>query len=40
MGRGLYARQVSSRSIQSFGHNTPTLQTGRQTDRQDNDPIA
>ena len=31
-GRGLPACQVSSRSVQLFGHNTPTLQTG-QTDR-------
>jgi len=35
--RGLPARQVSSWSIQPFGHSTPTLQTGRQ---QDNGPIA
>jgi len=42
-GRGLPARQVSSWSNQPFGHNTPTLQTERQTgqDRQtDNGPIA
>ena len=45
-GRGLPACQVSSGSIQPFGHNTPTLQTDRQTDRQDrtgqtdNAPIA
>jgi len=35
--RGLPARQVSSGSIQPFGHNTPTSQTDRtdrQTDRQ------
>ena len=31
--------QVASLSIQPFGHNTPTLQTGRQ-DRQDNGPVA
>jgi len=35
-GRGLPACQVSSSSIQPFGHSTPTSQTGqdRQTDRQ------
>jgi len=33
LGRGLPAFQVSSWSIQPFGHNTPTLQTDRQ-DRQ------
>jgi len=33
-GRGLPGCQVSSWSIQPFGHNTPTSQTG-QTDRQD-----
>jgi len=27
-GRGLPARQVSSRSIQPFGHSTPTSKTG------------
>jgi len=32
-GRGLPACQVSSWSVQPFGHNTPTLQTDR-TDRQ------
>jgi len=35
-GRGLPARQVSSWSVQPFGHNTPTLQTGQA----DNGPIA
>ena len=42
LGRGLPACQVSSWSIQPFGHNTPTSQTGRldRTDRQDNGPIA
>ena len=34
LGRGLHPCQVSSWSIEPFGHNTPTLQTGRQTDRQ------
>jgi len=29
LGRGLPPRQVSSWSIQSFGHNTPTSQTGQ-----------
>jgi len=41
-GRGLSACQVSSWSLQTFGYNTPTLQTGqthRET-RQDNGPIA
>jgi len=32
-GRGLPAWQVSSWSILPFGHNTPMLQTERQTDR-------
>ena len=32
-GRGLPACQVSSLSVQPFGHNTPTLQSGQ--DRQD-----
>jgi len=32
---GLPACQVSSWSVQPFGHNTPTSQTDRQTDRQD-----
>jgi len=39
-GRGLPACQVSSWSIQPFGHSAPTLQADRQTDRQDNGPIA
>jgi len=42
-GRGLPAHQVSSWSIQPFGHSTPTLQTGqsdRRTDRTDNGAIA
>jgi len=34
LGRGLPPRQVSSWSIQPFGHNTPMSQTDRQTDRQ------
>ena len=36
-GRGLPvpAYQVSSSSIQQFGHSTPTSQTDRQSDRQD-----
>jgi len=46
-GQSLPACQVSSRSVQPFGHNTQTLQTG-QTERQDrpadrqtdNGPIA
>jgi len=38
-GRGLPPCQVSSWSIQPFGHNTPTLQTDRQV-RTDNGPIA
>ena len=38
-GRGLPPCQVSSRSIQPFGHNTPTSQTG-QTDRQRSDRIG
>jgi len=33
MGRGLPPCQVSSWSIQPFGHNTPKLQTDRRTDR-------
>jgi len=37
-GRGLPACQVSSRSIQPFGHNTPALQTGQ--DRTDDGLIA
>ena len=36
-GRGLPPCQVSSGSIQPFGHNTPTSKTDRQTD---NGPIA
>jgi len=36
LGRGLPPSQVSSRSIQLFGHNTPALQT----DRLDSGPIA
>jgi len=41
-GWGLPACQVSSWSIQPFGHSTPTSQTDTtgQTDRQDNGPIA
>ena len=39
-GRGLPACQVSSWSVQPFGHNTPTLQTDRQTGQTDNGPIA
>ena len=31
LGQGLPPYQVASWSIQSFGHNTPTLQTDRQT---------
>jgi len=38
-GQGLPPCQVSSWSIQLFGHNTPTLQRDR-TDRQHNGPIA
>ena len=38
-GRGLPACQVSSRSLQPFGHKTATLQTG-QTDRQRSDSIG
>jgi len=38
-GRGLPPCQVSFSSVQPFGHNTPT-QRHRQTDRQDNGPIA
>jgi len=34
-GRGLSARQVSSWSIQPFGHNTPTLQTEQMGQRSD-----
>jgi len=30
LGRGLPPYQVTSWSIQPFGHNTPTSQTGRQ----------
>ena len=43
LGRGLPSYQVASRSIQPFGHNTPTLQAHRhtqivvQTDRQRSD---
>jgi len=33
-GRGLPACQVSSWSIQPFGHNTPTSQTGQSQIRQ------
>jgi len=32
-GRGLPACQVSSGSVQPFGHNTPTLQTGQERQR-------
>jgi len=42
-GRGLSARLVSSSSVKPFGHNTPTLQTYRQTEQTgqtDNGPIA
>jgi len=42
-GWGLPAYQVSSWSVQPFGHNTPTPQTGqtdRQADRTDNGLIA
>ena len=45
-GRGLPACQVSSWSVQPFGHNTPTLQTcqtdrtGLQPDRQRSDSIG
>jgi len=43
-GRGLPACQVSSWSIQSFGHSTPTSQTGQtgqdRTDRQRSDSIG
>jgi len=44
-GRGLSACEVSSWSVQPFGHNTSTSQTGQtgrdiQTDRQDNGLIA
>ena len=39
-GRGLPACQVSSWSVQPFGHSARTLQTDRQTDRQENGPIA
>ena len=34
LGRDLPPSQVSSRSIQLFGHNTPALQTDRQTGQQ------
>ena len=34
-GRGLPARQVSSWSIQPFGHSTPTSQTGQDRQRSD-----
>jgi len=42
---GLCPKWHLDRSIQSFGHNSPTLQTDRQTDkqtgrRQDNDPVS
>jgi len=37
-GRGLPACQVSSWSVQPFGHSARTLQTD-QTDRTDNGPI-
>jgi len=40
LGRGLPPYQVAPWSIPSFGHNTPMLQTYRQTDRTDNSPIA
>jgi len=44
LGRGLPPYHVASWSTQPFGHNTPTLQTDRQTERQDrqtdNSPIA
>jgi len=40
-GRGLPACQVSSWSVQPFGHSTPTLQTGHdRRDRQNNGPMA
>ena len=39
LGRGLPAWQVSSWSIQLFGHNTPTSQTDRQ-DRQRSDSVG
>jgi len=42
-GRGLPTCQVSSWSVQPFGHNTPTSQTDRQTgqtDRQQTDSIG
>jgi len=38
--QGLPPCQDSSWSIQPFGHNTPTLQTDRQTDRQRTDSIG
>jgi len=31
LGRGLSPYQVASWSVQAYGHNTPTLQTDRQT---------
>jgi len=42
LGRGLPARQVSSWSVQPFGHSARTSQTGqtnRQTDRTNNGPL-
>jgi len=39
LGQGLPMYQVAS-SIQPFGHNTPTLQTGRQTDNEWSDRIG
>jgi len=39
-GRGLPACQVSSRSVQPFGHNTLTLQTGHDRSETDNGPIS
>jgi len=39
-GRGQPARQVSSWSVQPFGHSARTLQTDRQTDRQRTDSIG
>jgi len=40
-GRSLPARQVSSLSVQPFGHNTPTSQTGQtEQDRQRSDSIG
>ena len=39
-GRGLPACQISSLSIQPFGHSTPTLQTDRQYRQRDNGLVA